>query len=374
MHTRSWIYTLIAAQLAFVACHRVSDDPAPSGPVPGEPPSTEAQSPAPESRPSTPSIDAVPEALRSTLATLDGEILIDGSSTVYPLTEAIVQIVEPMAPNLRASLGVSGTGGGFEKFCQGEIDISAASRPIKETEFATCQERGIELVELPIAFDGLTVVVHPDNHWASCMTVDELRRLWEPEAEESIVHWSHLRNDWPGRPITLYAPGKNSGTFDYFTKSVIGSEGVSRGDFVGSEDDYLLAQDVAADPAALGFFGYAYYHEYRDVLKSVDIDPGTGCVEPNTETIVAGNYRPLSRPIFLYASLAALERPEVSSFLEFYLSYAEDVAPQVRYVPLPQRAYALSMERLLARRTGSLFDGGSQVGVSISELLELAGQ
>jgi len=302
---------------------------------------------------------------------LRGDVTIDGSSTVYPITEAATRAFRRRAPGVHVHLGVSGTGGGFRKFCRGELDVSDASRPINEREAVTCRENGVDFIEVPIAFDGVSVVVHPDNHWSSCVTVAELGRLWQPASEGRIERWSQLRPGWPEEPIELFAPGRDSGTFDYFTTAVVGEEGACRADFVGSEDDYLLAQDVARHPLALGFFGYAYYREYQDRLRLVAIDSGAGCVAPSEETIVGGSYRPLSRPIFFYLSATAVERPEVRTFVDFFLEHAEQLVRDARYVPLPAEAYRLASRRVAERRTGSLFDGGSQVGVSVEELLRL---
>ena len=313
-----------------------------------------------------------PDGLGSDWDTVSGTVVIDGSSTVFPISEAIARELQIEAPGIEVRLGVSGTGGGFEKFCRGETAISSASRPIKQREREECARRGVEMVELPIAFDGLSVVVHPDNYWADCMTLGELRRLWEPAAEGTIARWSQLRDGWPDTPVTLYGPGRDSGTFDYFTKSIVGREQASRNDFVGSEDDYLIAQDVASDPSGLGFFGAAYYQEYRDLLTVVEVDPGSGCVAPTAEAIAEGSYRPLSRPIFLYVSLAALDQRAVEVFVTYYLANAGRAAQRVGYVPLSAPTYELAGERLAQRVTGSVFEGGSEVGVSIDQLLRLA--
>jgi phosphate transport system substrate-binding protein len=298
-------------------------------------------------------------------------LVIDGSSTVFPITEAVAGAVEAERPNVEIRLGVSGTGGGFKKFCAGETAIQNASRPIKAKEAELCAAAGISFVELPVAFDGLTFVVPRANTWAACLTLDELRRLWEPAAEGRLLRWSDLRRGWPNQPIQLYGAGRDSGTFDYMTSAVIGKEGEARRDFIGSEDDYLLAQKVAADPSGLGFFGFAYYREYQSSLHAVAIDAGAGCVGPDEKTIVAGTYRPLSRPIFIYVARAALEREEVRAFAEFYLEAAPRLVPAAKYVALPERAYTLARRRLAERIPGSLFGGGSRVGVSIEELLEM---
>ena len=307
-------------------------------------------------------------------ATLTGTIVIDGSSTVFPITELVAREFAAVAPMVRVQLGVSGTGGGFKKFCAGEIDLAAASRPIKQSEIAACQALGIRYVEVPVAFDGLSVVVHPDNTWVTCLSVAELKRLWEPSATGRITLWQQLRPEWPASRIQLYGAGADSGTFDYFTAAIVGSEGESRSDYIGSEDDYLLAQDIAADPEALGYFGYAYYHEYQDRLRLVAIDAGDGCVAPSEATIAAGTYRPLSRPVFVYIRLDALERPAVAAFVAFYLHDLARVVQRTHYVPLPPRAYELAARRVRERKPGSVFGGGSQINVSIEELLLLEGK
>lgn len=298
-------------------------------------------------------------------------LVIDGSSTVFPITEAVASAFETQRPNVQIQLGVSGTGGGFKKFCAGETVIQNASRPIKAKEAELCAAAGISFIELPVAFDGLTFVVPRANSWATCLTTGELRRLWEPAAQGRLLRWSELRGGWPDHPFQLYGAGRDSGTFDYMTSAVVGREGEARRDFIGSEDDYLLAQKVAADPHGLGFFGFAYYREYQESLNAVAIDAGAGCVAPEEKSIVAGTYRPLSRPIFIYVASAALEREEARAFAEFYLEAAPRLVPAVKYVALPERAYALARRRLAERIPGSLFGGGSRVGVSIEELLEM---
>ena len=307
-------------------------------------------------------------------ATLSGTIVIDGSSTVFPISDVVAREFATVAPAVQIQLGVSGTGGGFKKFCAGETDLSAASRPIKQSEKDACRAQNIRFVEIPVAFDGLSVVVHQANTWVTCVTVAELKHLWEPAATNTITTWQQLRPEWPASPVQLYGAGADSGTFDYFTSAIVGSEGASRTDYIGSEDDYLLAQDIASDPNALGYFGYAYYREYRDRLKLVAIDGGDGCILPSESTIADGTYQPLSRPIFIYVRADALDRPAVASFVEFYLTDLARVVQSVQYVPLPPRAYQLAAERVRERKLGSVFSGGSQVNVSIEELLKLEGK
>jgi len=355
---------LISLSLILVACGAAPATQPPAAPTPtrGFPAPTTAPTPA----------GARPALEPTRAAGLGGTVVIDGSSTVFPITEAVAAEFRAAAPGVAVQLGVSGTGGGLKKFCAGEIDVAEASRPIKLEEEAACAANGIGFIEVPLAFDGISVVVHRDNTWADCLTRAELKRLWEPAAAGAITTWRQLRPEWPDTPIQLYGAGADSGTFDYFTSAIVGSEGASRNDYIGSEDDYLLAQDIAGTPGALGFFGYAYYREYQDRLKLVAIDAGDGnCVTPDEQSIAAGDYQPLSRPMFMYVRPDALDRPEVAAFIEFYLADLARVVRQVRSVPLPARAYELAAERLSQRRLGSIFGGGSQIGVSIERLLEL---
>lgn len=240
------------------------------------------------------------------LAGLQGSITIDGSSTVFPITEAASIAFRRYAPQVAIQLGVCGTSGGFKKFCAGETLIANASRPITTAEAATCAQGGIAFVKLPIAFDRITVMVHPSNTWATCITIAELKTLWAPAAEEQVRRWQQVRVSCPATPITLYGAGADSGTYDYFTQAVVGQQGASRKDYTASEDDYLLAQDLAADPGGLGFFGYAYYVEYQGQLRAVALDNGNGCVAPSQATITDGSYQPLARP---YVRADALAQP-----------------------------------------------------------------
>ncbi|HEM47395.1 MAG TPA: PstS family phosphate ABC transporter substrate-binding protein [Alphaproteobacteria bacterium] len=269
---------------------------------------------------------------------LAGRIQIDGSSTVYPVSQAMAEeFMLGEGRNVRVTASQSGTGGGFSRFCAGETQISDASRPIKDSERERCEANGIEPVELEVAMDGITVVVNPQNDFAQCMTVEELRRIWEPGSE--IQQWSDVRSEWPNQDIKLYGPGTDSGTFDYFTEAVMGEEDRSRQDYTASEDDNVLVQGVAGDPGALGYFGYAYYEQNTDQLKALAVDAGSGCVAPSRETIASGEYAPLARPMFIYVAASALERPEVRSFVRFYMESAEELVPQTGYVPLDASAY-----------------------------------
>ena len=301
-------------------------------------------------------------------------IAIDGSSTVYPITEAVAEEFQ-VKHKTKVTIGVSGTGGGFKKFCASEIALGGASRPIKPSEVKMCKAAGIDYIELPVAFDGIAVVVHPDNSWVNSMTVEELKKLWEPEAQETITQWSQIREGWPDRPIQLLGPGVDSGTYDYFTKAIVGTEHASRGDFIASEDDNVLVQGVSRDKNALGFFGYAYYKENADKLKLVAIDDGNpdngqGPIAASMTTISDNTYQPLSRPIFVYVSAQAAKRQEVADFVHFYLNHAKELANEVGYVGLPSEVYTLATKRFDARLAGSIFAGeGSQVGVSLESML-----
>jgi phosphate transport system substrate-binding protein len=276
---------------------------------------------------------------------LSGAVQIDGSSTVFPITEAVAE--EYMAAtggNVRVTVAMSGTGGGFRRFCNGETDISNASRPMLPTEEAACAANGVQFVSLPVASDGMAIIVHPSNDFVQCLTVDELRRVWEPGS--TIQRWSQVRPEWPDRPIRLYGPGTNSGTFDYFTEEITGQVGASRSDYTASEDDNVLVQGVGGDINSLGYFGYAYWTENQTRLKVVGVDAGHGCVTPTPQTIESDQYEPLSRPLFIYVNLEALGRPEVQSFVDFYLESAPELAGEVGYVPLSTARYGESRQEL----------------------------
>lgn len=276
----------------------------------------------------------------------------DGSSTVYPVTEAVAEEFTVMhGRSVRVIVARSGTGGGFRRFCAGETDISNASRPISESEREACAAAGIEYVELPIANDGLALVANSANEFTGCLTMDELRRIWEPSS--TVRTWADVRPEWPDQPIRLYGPGTNSGTFDYFTEEVTGEVGASRSDYTASEDDNVLVQGVSGDVNALGYFGFAYYAENQQRLKLIGVDSGNGCVAPTPGTIESGEYSPLSRPLMIYVNRASLARPAVREFVEFYLQVVPELAPQVGYVALSDAAYAESEARLM-EATGAL--------------------
>lgn len=276
---------------------------------------------------------------------MSGTIAVDGSSTVYPISEAVAEeFALQTGGDVRVTVGVSGTGGGFKRFCAGETDISNASRPIRDSEAADCAANGVEYTELTIAIDGLTVAVNNANDFVQCLTVDELRRIWEPGS--TIDSWSQVRAGFPNQPLALYGPGTNSGTFDYFTEEVIGEQGASRGDYTASEDDNVLVQGVEGDPNALGYFGYAYYIENAQRMRAVAIDSGSGCVLPTEETVAGGTYTPLSRPLMIYVNNAKARQPHVAAFIRFYLENAAELVPQVGYVALDADRYAQELAKL----------------------------
>ena len=307
-------------------------------------------------------------------------VRVDGSSTVYPITEAVAEEFQKDHPGVRVTVGISETGGGFKKFGMGETDFSNASRPIIPSEVALCKQHGIEYVELPVAYDGLAVVVNPKNDWATSITVPELKKLWSPEAQGKIMRWSDVRPGWPQEEIHLFGAGVDSGTYDYFTAAIVGTEHSSRGDFTSSEDDNVLVQGIATDRLALGFFGLAHYEENRDKLKLLAVDDeddgnGKGPVLPSLETVVDGTYQPLARPIFVYVSTKALDRPQIAEFVRFYLAHAGKLVKEVGYIPLSEEAYRLAQTRVDKRVTGSVFGGkGSQIGVKIEDLLRKEAQ
>jgi phosphate transport system substrate-binding protein len=314
------------------------------------------------------------EAAAPALPTQVPTIGIDGSSTVYPITEAVAEEYQiANQGKVRVTVGVSGTGGGFKKFCRGEIQVSNASRPILEAEIAACREAGVQYIELPVAFDALTVAVNPQNTWLEAVTIDELKTMWAPEAQGVVLNWNQVNPAWPDADLKLFGAGADSGTFDYFTEAVVGKAKASRGDFTASEDDNVLVTGVSSDANALGFFGFAYYRENQERLRAVPVKASADAagVLPSLETVLDGTYTPLSRPVFIYVNAkAAAERPEVRAFVEYYLKESADLITEVGYVPLPERAYQLAAERLAENVTGTVFEGHSEVGVSVESLLQ----
>ena len=279
-----------------------------------------------------------------------GSISIDGSSTVYPITEAVAEEYRSEASEVQVTVGVSGSGGGFKKFSRGEIDIANASRSINEEEQKAAEAKNISFQELSVAYDGLTVVVHPENDWVKDITVAELKKIWEPEAQGKIMRWNQIRPEWPDKEIHLYGAGVESGTYDYFTEAIVGKSHASRGDYTASEDDNVLVQGVSTDPNALGFFGYAYFDENKDKLKAVPVDDeddsnGKGAILPSLETVKDGSYAPLSRPLFIYVNSTAANKPHVVDFVNFYLESAGELAQEVGYIPMPAEKYQEEQEK-----------------------------
>jgi phosphate transport system substrate-binding protein len=300
-------------------------------------------------------------------------VKVDGSSTVFPITEAVAEEFQKAKKGaMKVTVGISGTGGGFKKFCRGETDISDASRPITKKEMAACQEGGIQYIEMPVAYDALTVVINPKNTWIKSFDVAELKKIWEPAAQGKITKWNQVNPSWPDAALKLFGPGADSGTFDYFTDAVNGKEKASRGDFTASEDDNVLVQGVSRDVHAIGYFGMAYYEENKDKLKAAPITwKGSKPVAPSMETVVNGTYQPLSRPIFIYVNAKSLEKPEVRAFVEYYNKHADKLVREVKYVPLPAKAYAHNMDQLKNKRIGTKFGGVNKIGLTIEELIKL---
>lgn len=297
---------------------------------------------------------------------LSGKVQLDGSSTVFPISEAVAEEFGKDHRKVRVTVGLSGTGGGFKKFCQGDTDINDASRPIKESEEQACAKIGVNYIELPVAFDGISIVVNPQNTWCKDITVDELKRIWQPAS--TVKKWSDIRADWPAEEIRLYGPDTDSGTFDYFTEEVVGQARACRPDYTASADDNVLVAGVSGDKYALGYFGFAYYAENTDKLKAVPVNSGSGPVMPTLASIGNGSYTPLARPIFIYVSTKAYVRPEVKEFVRYYLANAKELVKEVGYVPLPNIAYGLALYRFERGVTGSVFNKRA-AGASIEEVL-----
>ena len=305
------------------------------------------------------------------VAYADAIIKIDGSSTVYPITEAVAedfQIAKKGA--VKVTVGISGTGGGFKKFCRGETDIVNASRPILKKEMDDCKAAGVQYIEMPVAYDALTIVVNPKNDWSKVITVAELKKIWEPAAQGKVTKWSQVNPAWPDNTIKLYGAGADSGTFDYFTEAIVGKAKSSRGDFTASEDDNVLVQGVASDKNALGFFGFAYYVENQKKVKALAVDGGKGGILPSAKTVEDGSYQPLARPIFIYVNIKSADKPEVKEFVEFYMKNATTLVKEVKFFPLPAQAYTTNLEHLYKKRVGTVFGGQSEVGLRIEELLK----
>ena len=298
-------------------------------------------------------------------------VKIDGSSTVYPIVEAVAedfQIAKRGA--IRVTVGISGTGGGFKKFCRGELDIVSASRAITALEMEACKKTGVQYIEMPIGIDALTVVVNSRNSWSHTMTVGELKQFWEPAAQGKITSWNQVNAAWPDKPVKLYGPGADSGTFEYFTEAIVGRAKASRGDFTASEDDNVLVQGVASDMYALGFFGFAYYIENRNRVHAVAVDSGNGGVIPSVQTVEDGSYQPLSRPVFIYVSSQSTGKAEIQEFVKFFMDNAAELVSEVKYFPLAPNIYRTNMENMKNNKLGTVFSGESEVGVNIEEVMK----
>jgi phosphate transport system substrate-binding protein len=318
-------------------------------------------------------VSALTLAGAATAASAQTIVQVDGSSTVFPITEAMAEEFQKANPGIKVTVGISGTGGGFKKFCRGDTDLTGASRPIRKSEADECKKLGIEYIELPVALDALAVMVNPKNTWAGELTVAELKKMWEPEAQGKIMTWNQIRPGFPNAPIKLFGAGVDSGTYDYFTAAIVGKEHSSRGDFTASEDDNVLVQGIAGDVNAIGFFGLAYYLENKDKLKAVAIklDDKAKGVLPSVEAAKNGTYQPLSRPIFIYVNKKSLDtKPHVAKFIDFYTDpkHATKLVAEVGYVPLPVEALKAFRERVTKRLVGTGFTG-SKIGVSVEELI-----
>src|SRR5687767_5791440 len=318
-------------------------------------------------------VSVLAAALTASAAFAQSQIVkIDGSSTVFPVTEAVAEdFQKAKKQKMKVTVGISGTGGGFKKFCRGETDVSNASRPILKAEMADCQKAGIEYFELPVAFDALTVVVNPKNTFLKQLTVAEMKKMWEPAAQGKVTRWNQVNPQWPDQPMKLFGPGADSGTFDYFTEAVVGKSKSSRGEFTASEDDNVLVQGVSRDVNSLGYFGYAYYIENKDKLRAVPIVNEKGQpVAPSLDAVLKGTYTPLARPIFIYVNAKSLAKPEVKEFVEYYMKNGGTLAKEVKYVPLPDSAYRIALEHVQKGKKGTVFGGAAEVGVTIDELLK----
>ncbi|HLZ35846.1 MAG TPA: PstS family phosphate ABC transporter substrate-binding protein [Nitrospira sp.] len=297
-------------------------------------------------------------------------VKVDGSSTVFPITEAVAEEFQKETRGaVRVTVGISGTGGGFKKFCRGETDVQDASRPISTSEMEACRAGGVQYYELPVAFDALTIAVSPQATWIESITVAELKQMWDPTAQGRILKWNQIRPSWPDMPLKLFGAGSDSGTFDYFTEAVVGKAKASRGDYTASEDDNTLVQGISNDKHALGYIPYAYYEPNKKRLKAVAVDGGHGPVLPSRETVENAAYQPLSRPMFIYVNSKSAGKPEVKRFIEFYLAQALTLVPQVKYVPLPQQAYDLALAHFKGGKVGTAFQGVSTIGMKIEDLL-----
>ena len=298
-------------------------------------------------------------------------VKVDGSSTVFPVTEAVAEDFQKSTKGkVKVTVGISGTGGGFKKFCRGEIDVAGASRPILKKEMEACAQAGIKYYEVPVAFDALTVVVNPDNKFIKQLSVEQLKKMWEPASQGTVTSWKQVDASFPDAPLKLFGAGSDSGTFDYFTEAVVGKAKSSRGDYTASEDDNVLVQGVSRDVNAIGYFGYAYYAENQGKLKAVPIVNESGkAVAPAPQAVIDGSYNPLSRPVFIYIAEKSMEKPDVRDFVTYYLKNVPELAAEVKYVPLPAKAYETAMGHLNNKKLGTVFGGEPEIGVTIDSLL-----
>lgn len=309
----------------------------------------------------------------SSASALANTVKVDGSSTVFPITEVLAEdFSRANKGKMKVTVGISGTGGGFKKFCRGEIDIADASRPIRQSEIDDCKKLGIQYIEVPIAQDALTVVINPKNTWAATLSVDDLKKIWAPDSQGRVKNWKQVNSSFPDTPMALYGPGADSGTFDYFTEAVNGKAKVSRGDYTASEDDNVLVQGVQRDAGGLGYFGYAYYYENKDKLTAVAIAPKAGAkgVLPSEETVLNGTYTPLARPLFIYINTKSLERAEVKAFLDYAMKHMAAAAKETKYVPLKPASYEVGVGRISGVKTGSVFGGQPSTNATMEFVLD----
>ncbi|MBC7982563.1 MAG: PstS family phosphate ABC transporter substrate-binding protein [Candidatus Obscuribacterales bacterium] len=305
-------------------------------------------------------------------AVLAQTVKVDGSSTVFPITEAVAEEFQIANKKIRVTVGIGGTGGGFKKFCRGETDISNASRPILKAEMAACAAAGIKYIELPVAYDALTVVVNPKATWVDQITVAELKKMWEPGAQGVVTKWNQVNSKWPNAPLKLFGPGSDSGTFDYFTEAVTGKSKSSRGDFTASEDDNVLVQGVESDKNALAYFGYAYYAPNASRMKALKVVNDKGvAVSPGPAAVLDGSYNPLARPLFIYVNAASASKPDVKAFVEFMLTHGAKYVQEVKYVPLAPAAYTTALAHFRNNKVGTVFGGVPSVGLKVEDLLKM---